>query len=129
MTTQYGNKPNSLCGNDDCGQMSAWYLFNTMGFYPVAPASNYYAIGTSCAKKVTMKLSNGKTFVTRAENYSSENMYIQSVTLNGKKWNKTYIPYEEVANGGELVFVMGNKPNKNWGTAKDSVPPSVSKPL
>ncbi len=126
-TTFYGNKPNSLCGNDDCGQMSAWFLFNTMGFYPVAPSSNYYVIGTPCAKQVTMKLGNGKTFTTMAKNYSKDNMYIQSVTLNGKKWDKTYIPYKDVANGGELVFVMGSKPNKNWGTGKDSVPPSISK--
>lgn len=127
MVTQYGNKPNSLCGNDDCGQMSAWYLFNTMGFYPVAPASNYYVIGTPCAKQVTIKLGSGKTFITRAENYSAENVYIQSVKLNGKNWNKTYIPVEEVRKGGELVFVMGNKPNEKWGTDKDSVPPSISK--
>lgn len=128
MLTQYGNKPNSLCGNDDCGQMSAWFLFNAMGFYPVAPGSNHYVIGTPCAKKVTMKLGNGKTFVTKAENYSRENMYIQSVTLNGKKWKKTYIPFEEVTKGGSLVFVMGNTPNKEWGTAPESVPPSISKP-
>jgi len=110
MTTQYGNQPNSLCGNDDCGQMSAWYLFNTMGFYPVAPSSNYYAIGTPCAKQVTMKLGNGKIFTTKAVNYSPENVYIQSITLNGKKWDKFLLPVEEVKKGGELIFVMGNKP-------------------
>ena len=128
VTTFYGNKPNSLCGNDDCGQMSAWFLFNTMGFYPVAPSSNYYAIGTPCAEKTVMKLGNGKTFTTVAKNFSRENMYIQSVTLNGKPWDKTYIPYKDVESGGELVFVMGKTPNKNWGTAADSVPPSISKP-
>ena len=77
--------------------------------------------------KVTMKMGNGKTFVTKAENYSEKNMYIQSVTLNGKKWNKIYIPVEEVMNGGELIFVMGDKPNYNWGTDKDSVPASLVK--
>ncbi len=126
-TTFYGNKPNSLSGNDDCGQMSAWFLFNTMGIYPFCPSNNFYVIGTPCAKKVTMKLGNGKTFTTEAINYSKENVYIQSVTLNGKEWNKTYIPYDAVANGGKLVFVMGDKPNKNWGTGKNSVPPSISK--
>lgn len=126
VTSFYGNKSNSLCGNDDCGQMSAWFLFNTMGFYPVAPGSNYYVIGTPCAKKVTMKLGNGKTFTTIAKNYSKENIYIQSVTLNGKKWNKTFIPNDAVAGGGELVFVLGDKPNKSWGTAEDSIPPSIS---
>ncbi len=118
MTTQYGNKPNSLCGNDDCGQMSAWYIFNAMGFYPVAPASNYYAIGTPCAKEVKVKLGNGKTFVTRTVNYSPENCYIQSVKLNGKEWNKAFIPVEEVKKGGEIIFTLGNKPNMNWGIEK-----------
>lgn len=121
MTTQYGNKPNSLCGNDDCGQMSAWYLFNTMGFYPVAPSSNIYIIGTPCAKKVTMKLGNGKTFTTRTVNYSPENMYVQSAELNGRKFNRTYLKYEDIALGGELVFTMGSKPNKNWGTSPESL--------
>ena len=124
MLSQYGNKPNSLCGNDDCGQMSAWYLFNCMGFYPVAPSESYYVIGTPCAKQTTMKLGGGKTFTTKTKNYSDKNFYIQSVTLNGKEWNKTYIPYSEIKNGGEIIFVMGDKPNKNWGTAEDSVPPS-----
>jgi predicted alpha-1,2-mannosidase len=125
MQTQYGNKPNSLCGNDDCGQMSAWYLFNTMGFYPTVPAGNYYVIGTPCAKTVTMQLSNGKKFISRSENYSNENIFIQSVTLNGNKWNKTFIPFKEIENGGELIFIMGNKPNINWGIDKDSQPPSI----
>ncbi len=127
MTTQYGNQPNSLCGNDDCGQMSAWYLFNTMGFYPVAPSSGYYIIGTPCAKQVTMNLGNGKVFITKAENYSAENSYIQSVKLNGNSWNNIFIPVEEILNGGELVFTMGSKPNKRWATDKDSVPISISK--
>jgi predicted alpha-1,2-mannosidase len=127
MTTQYGNKPNSLCGNDDCGQMSAWYLFNTMGFYPVAPASNYYVIGTPCAEKVVMNIDNGKSFTTIAKNYSKENIYIQSVKLNGKEWNKTYIPVEEIRKGGTIEYVLGSEPNMNWGTDKESVPPSMSK--
>ena len=122
MTTQYGNKPNSLCGNDDCGQMSSWYLFNTMGFYSVAPASGYYILGTPCAEKVVMQVGDGKTFTTIAENYSRENMYIQSVTLNGKEWNKIYLPVEEVRKGGELIFVLGNTPNKKWGVSAESKP-------
>jgi predicted alpha-1,2-mannosidase len=125
ITTFYGNKPNSLSGNDDCGQMSAWYLFNTMGFYPVCPSSNIYVIGTPCAEKVTMKLGNGNTFIMTAKNYSSENKYIQSVKLNGKVWNKTYITYKEVANGGTLEFVLGDKPNYKWGSEADSAPPSA----
>jgi len=115
MTTQYGNKPNSLCGNDDCGQMSAWYLFNCMGFYPVCPGEDHYVIGTPCAEKVEMKLGNGKVFTSIAKNYSKENMYIQSVTLNGKKWNEIYVPFDEIRNGGEIVYTLGSKPNKKWG--------------
>lgn len=125
MATQYGNKPNSLCGNDDCGQMSAWYLFNCMGFYPVAPAESFYVIGTPCAKQTTMKLGNGKSFTTKTKNYSDKNFFIQSVTLNGKEWNKTYIPYSEIEIGGEIIFTMGDNPNYNWGTGEDSVPPSI----
>ncbi|MFH0733312.1 MAG: GH92 family glycosyl hydrolase [bacterium] len=109
MKTQYGNKPNSLCGNDDCGQMSAWYLFNTMGFYPIAPSSGEYVIGTPCAKKVTMKLGNGKTFATIANNYSDKNIYIQSIKLNGKVWDSFIIPFSEIIKGGTIVYEMGNK--------------------
>ncbi len=120
----YGNTPNSLSGNDDCGQMSAWYLFNTMGIYPFCPSNNYYMIGTPCAKKVTMKLGNGKIFTSEAINYSKKNIYIQSVTLNGKNLDKTYISYDSIINGGKIVFIMGDKPNKKWGTKPDSAPVS-----
>jgi len=115
MKTQYGNKPNSLCGNDDCGQMSAWYIFSALGFYPVCPGSNLYVIGSPSLKKAEINLSNGKKFVTVAEGLTSENIYIQSVTLNGKTWNKPYIPHEEIAKGGRLVYKMGPKPNTSWG--------------
>lgn len=123
VNTQYGNKPNSLCGNDDCGQMSAWYLFNSLGFYPVCPSSNYYAIGSPCLSKAVINLSNGKKILMKANNLSKENVYIQSMTLNGKDWNKTYILFDDIKNGGEIVYNMGNKPNKRWGTLKDSLPP------
>ncbi len=115
MKTQYGNKPNSLCGNDDCGQMSAWYIFNALGFYPVCPGSNYYVIGSPTVKKATIHLSNGKVFTTVAENLSDENIYIQSVTLNREKWNTPYLPYDELIRGGSIVFHMGPQPNKAWG--------------
>jgi predicted alpha-1,2-mannosidase len=116
MKTQYGNKPNSLCGNDDCGQMSAWYIFTAMGFYPVAPASAQYAIGSPCLKQASVRLSNGNTFTMTAENLSAENIYIQSVTVNGKKWTSPFLPVGEVTRGGTLRFVMGPKPNEAWGT-------------
>src|SRR5258708_777560 len=81
MKTQYGNKPNSLSGNDDCGQMSAWYIFTALGFYPVAPTTDYYVIGSPAVKKAVMHLSNAKKFTTTADHLSAENIYVQSVRL------------------------------------------------
>lgn len=121
MSTMYGNKPNSLIGNDDCGQMSAWYIFNTLGFYPVCPGSDYYAIGSPVARKAEMHLSNGKTFTMIARNQSDKNIYIQTVILNGKKWNSPFLPYGAIKNGGTIIFTMGPKANKRWGL-DDKVP-------
>jgi len=119
IRTQYGNKPHSLTGNDDCGQMSAWYLFNVMGFYPVCPGTNYYAIGSPVIRKATINLESGKKFVMNAVDLSEENIYIQKVVLNGKEWNKPYFMYDQISNGGELTFYMGPKPNKKWGQQVD----------
>ena len=116
VKTQYGNKPNSLSGNDDCGQMSAWYMFTVMGFYPVCPSSDYYVIGSPSLKKAVMHLSNGKKFTMMAENLSDQNIYVQSVKLNGKNWNNTFFPYSELKNGGEIIFTMGPQPSHEWGT-------------
>ena len=114
--TQYGSRPNSLCGNDDCGQMSSWYIFNALGFYPVAPGSNTYAIGSPALRKATVHLSNGKDIFITADNLSSENIYIQSLKVNGKTWNSPFLPYDSIKNGGKITFTMGPQPNKNWGT-------------
>lgn len=119
MRTQYGNKPNSLCGNDDCGQMSAWYIFNAMGFYPVCPGSSCYVIGSPTIPRAAMHLSNGKTFTMTAENLSERNVYIQAVRLNGKSWTRPYLPYDELKNGGSIVFTMGPEPNTAWGLDSD----------
>jgi predicted alpha-1,2-mannosidase len=115
ITTQYGNKPNSLSGNDDCGQMSAWYIFTCLGFYPVCPGSDYYAIGAPQLKRVALHLSNGKTFTMTAPELSSENIYVQSVRVNGKVLDNPFLSYNEVKNGETLVFTMGPKPSQ-WGT-------------
>ena len=115
VETQYGDQPGSLCGNDDCGQMSAWYVFTVMGFYPVCPAGDYYVIGSPAVKRSVMHLSNGKTFTMTAENLSRDNIYVQSVRLNGKDWDTPFLPYAELKNGGTLHFVMGSNPSK-WGT-------------
>ena len=116
IKTQYGNTPNSLSGNDDCGQMSAWYIFTALGFYPVCPASDYYVIGSPAVKKAVMHLSNGKKFTMLAENLSDQNIYVQSAKLNGKNWDRPFLPYRELKSGGTLIFTMGPQPNKEWGT-------------
>lgn len=116
VTTQYGNEPGSLCGNDDCGQMSAWYMFTCLGFYPVCPGSSYYVIGAPQLPKAALHLSNGKTFTMTAENISEQNIYVQSVRLNGKDWVSPFLPYEELKEGGTIAFSMGPQPNKGWGT-------------
>ncbi|HEY5133141.1 MAG TPA: GH92 family glycosyl hydrolase, partial [Candidatus Krumholzibacteriaceae bacterium] len=115
MKSQYGNKPNSLCGNDDCGQMSAWYIFNAMGFYPVCPGSNCYVIGSPTIPRAVMHLASGKRFTMIAENLSDRNVYIQAVRLNGKIWTRAYLPYDELKNGGSIIFTMGPEPNTEWG--------------
>jgi predicted alpha-1,2-mannosidase len=120
VTTQYGNKPNSLSGNDDCGQMSAWYIFTCLGFYPVCPASDYYVIGAPQLKKAVLRLSNGKTFAMTANNLSPENIYVQSVEVNGQKLDNPFLPFAEVTKGGTLVFNMGPSPSQ-WGT-KPQIP-------
>jgi predicted alpha-1,2-mannosidase len=115
IKTQYGNQPNSLSGNDDCGQMSAWYIFTTLGFYPVCPAGDYYVLGSPAFPKAVIHLSNGRKFTVIAENLSDQNIYVQSVKLNGKNWTSPFLPYRQLKNGGTLVFWLGAEPNKDWG--------------
>ena len=128
LDTFYGNKPDALSGNDDCGQMSAWYIFNCMGFYPTCPSSNIYAIGSPGLEAVELTLANGKKISMTTENYSKQNVYIQAMFLNGKEYNKTYITYDDIKNGADIKFVLGSNPNKSWGTSDESVAPSLSKP-
>jgi putative alpha-1,2-mannosidase len=97
--------------------MSAWYIFNAMGFYPVCPASNYYVIGSPGLERAVIHLSNGNTFTVTAKHLSKSNFYIQSVRLNDKEWNSPFLPYDELKDGGSLAFTMGSEPNKNWGVA------------
>lgn len=114
MHTLYKNMPDGICGNEDCGQMSSWYVFSAMGFYPVDPISGQYEIGSPIFPEVKMYLANGKTFVVRAENVSDENIYIQSVTVNGQPYSKSYITHEMIMQGDTIHFVMGNKPGPVW---------------
>jgi len=123
MKNLYTDKRDGLCGNEDCGQMSAWYILSAMGFYPVNPASGDYVIGSPIFDKVTINLSNGKHFVIKAKNVSDKNIYIQSVKLNNKDYPKTFITHSMLLEGGEIVFVMGDKPSR-WGTEIENCPVS-----
>ena len=106
--TQYRPEPDGLCGNDDCGQMSAWYMFSAMGFYPVDPVSGNYVFGAPQLPKIVLHLADGKTFTVIAEGLSEENKYVESITLNGEAYTKNYITHEDILNGGTLVFKMKN---------------------
>ncbi|WP_370443858.1 GH92 family glycosyl hydrolase [Aquimarina sp. AU474] len=115
LKTQYNTTPKGLSGNEDCGQMSAWYVFSSLGIYPMNPASGEYQIGSPLFDKSTIKIKEGVDFTIEAEQVSDANIYIQSATLNGKELNRSYITHQEIMNGGTLHFVMGSSPNKNWG--------------
>ncbi len=118
LNTLYNNSFSGYAGNEDCGQMSSWYIFSSMGFYPVNPADGVYDIGSPILKNAVIHLPNGNTFTVTAKNVSEQNSYIQSVRLNGKAYNKTFITHSDIENGGTLDFVMGPKPNKKWGVNK-----------
>lgn len=107
--TQYRPTVDGLCGNDDCGQMSAWYMLSAMGFYPVNPVSAQYVFGAPQMKKITVHLLNGKTFTVIADGLSEANKYVESITLNGKKLSKNYIDHADIMNGGTLVYKMTSK--------------------
>ena len=114
MHELYKNTPAGLCGNEDCGQMSAWYVFSAMGFYPVDPVGGKYEIGTPLYPEMKMHLENGKVFTVLAPAVSKENYYIQSVRLDGKTYDKSYITHEQIRNGSVLEFEMGDKPAQAW---------------
>ncbi|HSO86185.1 MAG TPA: GH92 family glycosyl hydrolase, partial [Draconibacterium sp.] len=118
MSTLYQNKPEGIDGNEDCGQMSAWYVMSAMGIYAVTPGMDYYVTGSPVFDKVIINLENGKTFEIIAKNNSEKNKYIQSASLNDTDYSKTYLKHADIMNGGKLVFEMGNKPNKEWGIKK-----------
>lgn len=115
MQTMYSNTKDGLCGNDDAGQMSAWYIFNALGFYPVAPGSDQYTIGSPSVKSATILFENGKQLRIEALNQSSKNIYIQWIKLDGKKINRLYLKHNELIQGGILEYKMGSKPNKSFG--------------
>lgn len=121
MNDLYDNTSAGYAGNDDCGEMSSWYVFSALGFYPVNPANGVYVIGTPLLEKAEIKVDGGKTFSIAASKKSADEIYIQSVELNGKAYNKTYIYHGDIMNGGTLEFKMGKKPSK-WGTKQSDRP-------
>lgn len=118
----YTDKPEGVIGNEDCGQMSAWHIMSALGFYQVNPSNGVLVFGSPLFDKASVRLPDGKVFDIVAQNNSKENIYIQSVLLNGKPYNNSYILYDDVMKGGNLTFVMGNTPNKEFGAAPENRP-------
>lgn len=128
MVTQYNDTPDGLCGNEDCGQMSAWFVFSAMGFYPVNPAEGLYVIGAPMFEKVVIDVGEGKTFTIRARFLTPENPYIQAATLQEQPLTRSYLRHFEIMEGGELVLEMGKQPNYLHWNDLEARPPSASDP-
>jgi hypothetical protein len=130
MDHAYGAGVKGLCGNDDVGQMSAWYVLSALGLHPVSPVDGIYLIGSPLFTRASVRLTppyhRGTTFVVVAKNNSAENIYVQSASLNGKPLTRAWLRHAEITDGGTLELVMGNQPNEKWGSAREDLPPSVS---
>ena len=126
MNDLYKPTPDGYCGDEDNGQMSAWYVMSALGFYPVTPGHPSYVFGSPLFKKVTLSLTNGKTFIIEAPENSDENIYIEKIELNGDNYENNWISHEDIMNGGKLLFHMDNKPEKKRGTKKENFPYSLS---
>ncbi|MCF7567846.1 GH92 family glycosyl hydrolase [Sabulilitoribacter arenilitoris] len=127
LTKLYSATPDGYCGDEDNGQTSAWYVYSALGFYPVTPSVNQYVIGSPLFKKATLHLENGNTFRILASNNSKKNVFIESVLLNGKLWNNSFVNFEDIQNGGHLQFDMNATPNKEWASKLKNTPFSMSK--
>lgn len=115
LYTLYDDTPEGIAGNEDVGQISAWYILSAMGMYQVEPAGGKYVLGSPIVDKAVIHVANGKTFTITTKNNSKENLYVQSTLLNGKAYNKYYITFQDIVAGGSLEFVMGDKPSSTWG--------------
>ncbi len=125
LKTWFRNDLMGIPGDEDGGGMTSFVVFSSLGFYPVTPGSPSYNIGSPLFTHARITLSNGKLFEIEAIGASETNKYIQSATLNGKEWDKPWFSHDDIKNGAKLVLVMGDKPNKAWGSADDAVPPSI----
>jgi predicted alpha-1,2-mannosidase len=126
MTELYDDTPEGLSGNEDCGQMSAWYVFSALGFYPCNPASGEYVIGSPMVDEATIQAADGKSFQIKVKNNSVKNKYVKAVTLNGKNHTNVYITHHDIMKGGILEIEMTNAPNNHWGKEETSMPYSLS---
>ncbi len=130
MDNAYGSGVKGLCGNEDVGQMSAWYILSAIGFHPVSPVDGAYIIGSPIFDKVSIRLDphyyQGGNFTVVTHNNSPKNCFVQSAKLNGQPLTRAWLKHEEIVNGGTLEFVMGPTPNKEWGSAPEHLPPSLS---
>jgi predicted alpha-1,2-mannosidase len=125
LNEMYHADPDGVSGNEDCGQMSAWYIFSSLGFYPVFPANGAYVLGSPLFDKATINLQDGKHFTVEAINNSKDNIYIQHIELNGKNYDKSYILHSDIMSGGVLKIFMGNKPNTHFGELITNCPKSI----
>jgi predicted alpha-1,2-mannosidase len=126
METMYDNQPDGLAGNEDCGQMSAWYVMSAMGFYAVDPISGNYVFGTPLFERVSIDVGNGKYFVLEAQRSSPVDKYIESIAFNGASYDRIWFRHEDLTAGGQFVLRMSNKPNPTLGSPSDLAPPSMS---
>lgn len=125
LDTEYHNTPGGLAGNDDAGQMSAWYVFAAMGFYPVCPGTPYYMLASPSFPVVTLYPEGGRPFTVKAKGASARNIYIQRATLNGRPYTRNYLNHADIVQGGVLELEMGPEPNREWGSSPSDCPPEV----
>jgi predicted alpha-1,2-mannosidase len=127
LAEMYRPAPDGLCGNDDCGQMSAWYVFSALGFYPVAPGSNQYVLGSPVIERAAIELGGERTFRVVADDQAPGNVYVSEVWLDGERLERNYITHDEIMRGGELRFVMSDRANRKRGTGAEARPYSMSR--
>ena len=125
LKTLYDNAPEGICGNEDTGQMSAWYVFSAMGLYPARPGDGNYVVASPLFQKATINLPNEEKLIIKTNRLSDQDIYIQSVAFNGEHYPRVYFEHQDLFEGGEIVFNMGTKPNECWGTDKGDWPPSM----
>jgi len=123
---EYDDQPDGLAGNEDCGQMSAWYILSSLGFYPVDPVSGNYVFGSPLVNHAEVDLGGGKKLKIDVKRTSPADAYIQSVSINGKPHHKLWFNHVDLANGSLIEFKMGPRPSTNFGMDEDSIPPSLS---